>query len=166
MKCPVCSKDMVEQDFGSAKVDVCVDGCKGIWFDWLELTKLDEGNEGAGKALQEALKAPRNNGEGRDQINCPKCAIPMQIHSYKLAKEINVDECYKCAGFYLDAGELKEIRANAMTDEELEAYTKKLLSEIPEYAQASDDLDKKKLRADAVKSYTKFLRASYYIKGE
>jgi hypothetical protein len=46
MNCPVCSKAMVEKDFGGVRVDVCQDGCKGIWFDWMELIKLDEQNEG------------------------------------------------------------------------------------------------------------------------
>ena len=35
-----------EEDFGGVKVQVCRDGCKGIWFDWGELAKLDEKNEG------------------------------------------------------------------------------------------------------------------------
>ncbi len=32
MNCPVCSKEMVEEDFGQ-KVFVCENGCKGMWTD-------------------------------------------------------------------------------------------------------------------------------------
>ena len=107
MKCPVCQKDMVEQDFGGFKVDVCKQGCKGIWFDWNELSELDEKNEGLGEALREALNYARINDDNRSQINCPKCGILMQIHKYLAAKQVNVDECYSCGGFFIDSGELK-----------------------------------------------------------
>ena len=34
MNCPICKKEMVEEDFGGVVIDVCKNGCKGIWFDW------------------------------------------------------------------------------------------------------------------------------------
>ncbi|UCC96213.1 MAG: zf-TFIIB domain-containing protein [Candidatus Omnitrophota bacterium] len=166
MKCPACQKVMTEQDFGGVKVDVCKDGCKGIWFDWLELRKLDEKNEGLGNALKEALNYPRVNDENRSRIKCPKCNIPMHTHKYESSKEVNVDECYKCAGFFLDSGELKVIRDAFMSEEECEAYTSKLLAGIPEWQEAQKDLDKQKARADAIRRYTRFLRISYYLKGK
>ncbi|MBN2121215.1 MAG: zf-TFIIB domain-containing protein [Candidatus Omnitrophica bacterium] len=165
MKCPVCSAAMVEEDFGGVKVDVCRQGCKGIWFDWMELEKLDENNEGCGKALKEALNWQRVNDEGRPPVDCPKCGLPMHIHIYKSSKEINVDECYKCGGFFLDSGELKLIRDNTMTDEELEVYAESLMSDVPEFGKAQQDLVKMKRRNDAIRNYTRFLRASYYITG-
>ena len=89
MNCPVCQTEMLEKDFGGVKVDVCENGCKGIWFDWFELMKLDETNEGVGDALKQALAEPRVNDEDRAQIPCPKCAIPMHVHKYRNAKEID-----------------------------------------------------------------------------
>ena len=132
MNCPVCEKSMVEEDFGGVQVDVCRDGCKGIWFDWLELVRLDENSEGAGAALEEALKSPRINDADRPQLNCPKCGMPMQTHKYKSAKEVTVDECDGCGGVFLDSGELLEVRDNCMTEEEEQAYVHKLLEEFPE----------------------------------
>ena len=58
MKCPVCGKEMVQENFG-VNVDVCENGCKGIWFDQGELRMLDENNEGLGAALENA--APWRN---------------------------------------------------------------------------------------------------------
>lgn len=165
MKCPVCSKDMTEQDFGTVMVDACKDGCKGVWFDWHELLKLDEKNEGCGEALKEALSYPRTNDEGRGQINCPKCSIPLHIHKYQSAKEINVDECYDCGGFFLDSGELTAIKENFLSEEERLAYAQKLIDEIPEFAKAKADSERINLRTEAINKYTKFLRASYYLAG-
>jgi len=166
MRCSVCNKEMVQEDFGGATVDVCKNGCKGIWFDWFELSRFDEKHEGAGKALKEALEYPRVNDDNRGQVNCPKCGIPMHIHKYQSAKEINVDECYKCGGFFLDSGELRAIRDTFMSDEEVEAYSNKLIKDIPEFQQARQDLDKQKLRTEAIRKYTRFVRLSYWMTGK
>jgi len=166
MKCPVCQNDMVEKDFGGVIVDVCENGCKGIWFDWAEIVKLDEKNEGFGSALKAALAYPQVNDENRGQIDCPKCGIPMHIHKYKSSKEVNVDECYSCGGFFLDSGELNTIRETFMSESEEEAYAGKLISEIPEYQDALKDLEREKTRARAVRNLTRFFRVSYYVTGK
>ncbi len=156
---------MVTKDFGGVMIDYCQNGCRGLWFDWGELAKLDEKNEGLGKALQEALNNERVNDENRGQINCPKCNLPMHIHKYESDKEVNVDECYQCGGFFLDSGELKAIRDNFMSEKEREAYSNKLL-ESTGYNQAEKDLEKEKTRAEAIRNFTKFLRISYYVTGQ
>lgn len=166
MICPVCQNEMEAESFGTVVVDVCKNGCKGIWFDWMELTKLDEDNEGLGNALREALNYERVNDEGRDQVNCPKCSVPMQIHKYESAKEVNVDECYQCDGFFLDSGELKAIRDNFMTEEERNTYAEKLVNGSPEFKKAEKDLERVKLRSEAIRKFTCFMRVSYYVTGK
>ena len=166
MNCPVCQTEMLEKDFGGVKVDVCENGCKGIWFDWFELMKLDESNEGVGDALKQALAEPRENDENRGQLLCPKCSIPMHVHQYRNAKEINVDECYACAGFFLDSGELKDIREKFMTEDQVKAYSKSLIENTPGYNEAQDNLKKEEMRNEAINKYTKFLRLSYYVTGK
>lgn len=131
MNCPACGMLMVEENFGDTVVDVCKDGCKGIWFDWGELKDLDESHEGVGKALEEALKSPRKNNLDRGPLNCPKCGLKMHEHKYKNAKQVSVDECYACGGFFLDSGELKQIRDNYMSETEREVYVKRLIGETP-----------------------------------
>jgi hypothetical protein len=134
---------MAEQDLGGIFVDVCKNGCKGIWFDWGELKDLDENHECVGKALEEALNSPRKNDADRGPLMCPKCGIQMREHKYKHAKEVNVDECYACGGFFLDSGELKRIRENYMNEDEREIYVQRLVGETP----LSGDTQKTTLRA-------------------
>ena len=134
---------MVEEDFGGILVDICKNGCKGIWFDFKELKDLDENHEGVGKVLEEALKSPRKNDTDRGPLKCPKCGINMREHKYKHAKEVNVDECYACGGFFLDSGELKKIRDNYMNEDERETYVKKLVGETS----LREDTQKTTLRA-------------------
>ena len=110
MLCPVCRTEMTEEDFGGVLIDVCKDGCGGLWFDCRELRQLDCGDEGFGKALQEALHAPCQSDKRRGRIDCPKCGMPMQLHLHRTSRELMVDECYVCGGIFLDVGELKTIR--------------------------------------------------------
>jgi len=157
MDCPVCGKLMVEEDFGDVNVDVCKNGCKGIWFDWGELEQLDENHEGVGRALEEALKSPRVNDADRGPINCPKCGIAMHTHKYGRAKEVNVDECYACGGFFLDSGELRQIRDSYMSNQERDAYVKKLIDE----KLLNEDVERAKIRASACQTLGSLLSRRY-----
>lgn len=97
---------------------------------------------------------------------CPKCGIPMQTHKYKRSQEVNVDECYNCGGFFLDAGEITEIRDTYMSDEEVDAYMKKIIDAVPEYQMAKADLERIDRRTEAIRKYTKFMRISYWLEKE
>lgn len=163
MDCPACKKTMTEEDFGGIKVQVCASGCKGIWFDCGELSRLDESNEGVGQALHDALNSPRTNEANRPALACPKCGVPMHQHLYKSEKEVNVDECYNCGGFFLDSGEFKAVRDNHMSEQEESAYADKLLTNLPSYQEGEKDLQKQQLRNQAIAHFTRFLRLSYYV---
>ena len=165
MNCPACGIAMAERDFGEIQVDVCDSGCKSLWFDRAELARLDEHHEGAGRTLQEALASPRDNASRRGRLLCPKCETPMFEHLYQQSKEVNVDECYNCGGFFLDSGELHQIRETYMSESEREAYRQKLLSESPQFTKAQSALDAEKERTAAILHLTRFFRISYWIDG-
>ncbi len=164
MDCPVCGKSMVEEDFGGVQVDVCSKGCKGIWFDWQELIRLNEDHEGAGGAIEEALKSPRVNEGDREKLFCPKCGMAMHAHKYTSAKEVSVDECYGCGGFFLDSGELTDIRDQYMSEEERDAYVDKLLADIPEFKEMEEETKKEKarLRASAGTKFGRIMRGNIF----
>jgi Zn-finger nucleic acid-binding protein len=163
MKCPACGGEMVRENFG-INVDVCERGCKGLWFDRGELRMLDEHDEGLGAALEAALRAPRRNDEKRGPLTCPACGIPMHTHAYARDRAVNVDECYKCGGFFLDSGELKEIRDHYMADADVKAYADQIIASVPEYASAMKDLGAEQQRVESVQKFTKFLTVNYWRK--
>ncbi|MEI6437445.1 MAG: zf-TFIIB domain-containing protein [Candidatus Omnitrophota bacterium] len=162
MNCPVCTKQMVAKDFGmKSMVNVCEDGCKGLWFDYLGLRQVDEKNEGAGAALQAAINYPRANDGKRAPLACPKCGGIMHAHTYPRVKEVNVDECYSCGGFFLDSGELALIRDRQMSEAEEETYVHQLINAIPASHQA-DIVGKEDARAAAVRGLTGLIRKNYW----
>ena len=44
--CPVCTRSLTVLAVGKILVDVCHEGCGGVWFDHFELQRFDEHHEG------------------------------------------------------------------------------------------------------------------------
>ncbi len=111
MKCPACFNSLTQLQVGSLVVDVCQDGCGGIWFDAFELQRVDEETE-PGTPLLEVRRDPRVVVDAARKRECPHCAgIKLHRHFFSAKRRVQVDECPNCGGYWLDAGELAQIRA-------------------------------------------------------
>ncbi len=112
MKCPACRNELTPFHVCDLTVDVCQDGCGGIWFDAFELQKVDEDRETAGQPL---LHIRRNESlvvDASSKRECPRCAgIKLRRHFFSAKRRVEVDQCPGCAGYWLDAGELALLRA-------------------------------------------------------
>ena len=112
MKCPACDRDLKSLQVGSVTVDVCERGCGGIWFDAFELKKVDEEHEAAGEHLTSIQRDPQVKVDAERKRQCPRCeGIKLQRHLFSRTSKVLVDHCPNCAGYWLDAGELAQIRA-------------------------------------------------------
>lgn len=118
MKCPTCSHQLTEMTVREIKVDVCKGGCGGIWFDYKELKKVDEQNEDAGDLLMEIeRKSPQDAVDCEARRPCPCCeGVTMMRHFCSAKRQIEVDECPNCGGFWLDVGELASLRDEFPTE--------------------------------------------------
>jgi Zn-finger nucleic acid-binding protein len=111
MKCPACFNELSQVQVGSLVVDVCQGGCGGIWFDAFELQRVDEEEEAAGEPLLHIECDPKVQVDTTRKRECPKCAgVKLQRHYFSARRRVEVDECPNCAGYWLDAGELAQIR--------------------------------------------------------
>ena len=73
MKCPACDTEMEEVIVENIAVDVCKQGCGGIWFDQFELQKVDEPHESAGEnLLQIGIERKATTDHSKKRM-CPKC---------------------------------------------------------------------------------------------
>jgi uncharacterized protein len=96
---------------GNLVVDVCQNGCGGIWFDAFELQRVDEENEAAGEPLLGIHRDERIVVDPSRKRECPRCdGIKLHRHFFSAKRRIEVDECPNCGGYWLDAGELAQIR--------------------------------------------------------
>lgn len=107
MKCPRCQRDLKESDFGQygfVIVDVCQQ-CQGAWFDKGELDRIDDSVWTNVEEIDLNKAAPIHH-----NIKCPKCHANLVPVSPKDAEELIVDRCTSCQGFWLDKGELDQLR--------------------------------------------------------
>lgn len=169
MKCPTCSRELQETTVGDIVVDVCRNGCGGIWFDNFELEKVDEKHEAAGESL---LNIERDENVKVDYSvirACPKCNGPkMQKHFVSVKHEIEVDECPTCGGIWLDCGELGQIRNQYTTEEERSKAAHAYFSELfdDKLAAMRAESEAKLQKAKKFARVFRFICPTYYIPGK
>lgn len=119
MKCPACVNQLSELVAGEVTVDVCRGGCGGVWFDNREIRKFDEDSEVEGEkilAVEVGSNVIKNQGNVR---YCPKCSDEVLCRRfYDIKNQVEVDQCLKCSGIWLDTGELNTIRHQYKTEKD------------------------------------------------
>ncbi len=134
MECPACHRTLRTKTVGGVTVDVCNDGCGGIWFDQGEFKKFDEPNEVAGEALLNIPRDPDVRVDQSQRYRCTKCPDSVMMRHFSSAKRaVVIDECPTCGGVWLDPGELRQIRSEYPSEEArheaAEAYFKEVLGD-------------------------------------
>jgi Zn-finger nucleic acid-binding protein len=107
MKCPACKSPLLEKGAGGMTLDVCYGSCGGIWFDAGELERV---SARAAATLHTIWQAPLIKVSVAEPRSCPRC--PEQILERKWfsdLKKVEIDQCPKCGGVWLDAGEFTRI---------------------------------------------------------
>jgi len=168
MKCPACSNDLTPTAIGDVTVDVCKDGCGGVWFDNFELSKFDEAHEACGEQLLSVEAGAPVNVDAKARRNCPKCAdIVMQQHFFSVKRGVTVDECPRCGGIWLDAGELRQIRELYPTEAGREQAASEYFEELfGDHLRAMQQAGQQKLAAARkIARAFRYICPSYYIPG-
>jgi len=169
MKCPACGNELTRMEVGPIIVDVCKNGCGGVWFDKHELNKVDEAHEEEGKMLVDIEKQKSIAIDKNKKRHCPKCSnIVMMRHYFTVKKQIEIDECPGCGGIWLDAGELAAIRILFETEGDRKKaaqdyFDKEFGKEIQEIEGTSKERLKSRRKFAKV---LRFLCPSYYIPGD
>jgi hypothetical protein len=147
MDCPACGHELTEIPAGPVKAEACGGGCGGLWFDQLELLKLDQRNETVDPAVFDVERAG-NVSVSEEPRTCPRDGSIMMRFYYSPKRQVQVDHCPECGGHWLDAGELDAIRRLYASPEERAAH----LTEIVQ-ARFGDELDElpSRQRAEANK---------------
>ena len=151
LTCPACGKQM-EKVFiptEGINLDICTDGCGGIYFDNREFKEFDEQNENISTILE---KLEGKSFESVDETltrECPNCGGKMVKNHSSIKKEIQVDDCYNCGGKFLDNKELIKIReeyeSNEERDEDVLRYVyQQVGQELTEQAKRYAEIDEHK----------------------
>ena len=150
-------------------MDTCVGGCGGIWFDWLELKKVDEPHEALGEALIHVDRDESIVVDRRRQRECPRCSgQKMMQHFASVKRQVAVDECPSCGGFFLDYGELNQIRDQYENEEERHQAAEALFDDMIEEGLSGikEESEIRTERARGLARMFRFLLPSNYIPGK
>lgn len=123
INCPACGKKM-EKVFikeQGINIDICADGCGGIFFDNREFDSFDEQNEDISKIVDKLKNKKFTAVQSNSTRICPNCGAKMVKNHSSISNEIEVDECYSCGGKFLDFGELEKIRSEYKNNEQRDA---------------------------------------------
>ncbi len=118
--CPACGKKMEKVYMSEQNVylDVCINGCGGIFFDNNELKKFDEKNENISELVEIYKDKEFKKVNGDEDRICPVCGWKMVKHYASTKHELLLDECYDCGGIFLDYNELTKMREQYDTEQE------------------------------------------------
>ena len=143
INCPACGEKMIKVFMPSANLhlDVCTNGCGGIYFDNREFSKFDEPNEDISPVLEALTCKEFKKVDQSLKRKCPVCGTFMVKNFANPKQEIEIDECYACGGKFLDYMELDKIRVQC-SDEEIK--TDDLIKKI--YAEAGMDINSLRTR--------------------
>lgn len=112
IKCPACGCEMVKiyDPNLEINVDVCANGCGGIYFDDKEYEIFRDNSDNIEDTLEFIMTADPKKVDENKYRNCPACKNEM-IKSYMDGfKRVQVDKCINCGGIFLDYGELSVLR--------------------------------------------------------
>ena len=102
INCPACGKEMhkVYMTESGSSLDICLDGCGGIFFDGQELKHFDEQSENI-EELKQVLdgKTFEKTDESQTRI-CPVCGNNMVKNNVSIKKEITIDGSIVCTDIF------------------------------------------------------------------
>ena len=115
------------------KAQACVGSCGGLWFEWREVKKLKDRNAAAGAELLHVERAAGVHVFRDVQHPCPHC-IHTLLYRHCFSRKFNyeVDQCAKCAGFWVDVGTLAHLPLKSPTESDRQTakeYFKSLFEE-------------------------------------
>ncbi len=168
LECPVCSNAMTAMEAEGVTMDVCAGGCGGMWFDWFELARVDEAHESAGERFLEVERDSALRPDLSNRVYCFRDGTIMMRHFRSVKRAVLVDECPRCAGFWLDPGELAAIREEYPTEGDRKEAAREYFSELfdPDLAVARAQTKEELQKAQRIARAFRFICPSYYIPGE
>lgn len=111
INCPACGKEMHKLYIPDEDVyiDICIEGCGGMFFDNRELDKFDELEENANAILSAIKNRTFEEVDKSEKRICPVCNVPM-VKMGSGVTNVEIDVCNTCGAKFLDCGELLKIR--------------------------------------------------------
>ena len=119
LNCPLCGKEMekILLHEQGINVDICLNGCGGIFLDNREFDKIDDEDENIAEIIDAIKERTFEEVSLKSQMICPVCNVPM-VEMGAGKSSVKIDCCNGCGAKFLENGELQKIRAAEKTNNE------------------------------------------------
>lgn len=172
IKCPACGKVMTKVFINSKGInlDICTNGCGGIYFDNSEIQEFSSENDNISEITSVLLNKNFMPVDMQKKRICPACNTPM-VKTFAFG--IEIETCYKCGGIFLDYGEFEKVRThfkkhqkvkqlnlNTNNDIDIEKFLKE--AEYEKYSYRVNNADHNLLGSNTFKAFLKELFKTIY----
>ena len=142
MKCPACENPLTRKNVSGIRVNICSGFCGGFWFELSQVKKIERVKRGAGFKLLLLEKAEGVKIYRGAEHPCPQCKTTLLYrHFFSKQYDIEVDQCSKCSGFWIDAGGLLDLMKTPKNDALIKKYLDFIFDEkISEMNLANQDI--------------------------
>ena len=109
--CPACGAELVKcfDSENNFHIDICINGCGGIYFDNREVEKYDEPHEDIQFILDLIKDKTFEPTDTSKERVCPACQYPM-VKIGTGIDDVEIDVCNTCGAKFFDNNELQKIR--------------------------------------------------------
>lgn len=137
LTCPACGEEMkkIYMPDAGINIDLCLNGCGGMFFDNREFDKFDEPDENINNLIEIIGDKIFKSVDTSEIRTCPICGVPMVKMGTGIVG-VEIDYCNNCATKFLDNGELLKIREGSEED-----YFKNKIDMLLDYVY-KENLDK------------------------
>jgi len=109
MICPSCKNQLTLLTLEDVRIQICEDGCGGFWIQREQINKIS-GPPGGGKKLLQVQPAAGVRTFRDVEHPCPHCKTTLLFkHFFNKELDIQVDQCAKCSGFWIESGKLNSL---------------------------------------------------------
>lgn len=160
MNCPACHKPMKKIYLENQKfnIDICLDGCGGIFLDNREIKKLDESTDDINPIIEAVKNKEFEKVDESAKRICPACGHLMVKNNASHLANVQIDECYNCGGKFFDKDELVKFRNEFKTEKDrinaFNEYAKSVV--ISANAEFSGKKTYGSMLNDIIKNYKEF----------
>lgn len=144
MRCPACENELVMRKVSGVKIEVCQSSCGGLWFHPSQIKKIKRLQPGAGYDFLFCEKAEGVKTYRDSEHPCPNCKTTLLYrHFFSREDDLEVNQCSKCAGFWVDAGGLAKIIISKKEEKKelIKNYFSVIMNEkIPKMNLANQDI--------------------------
>ncbi len=119
MNCPSCGNELTLQNAVGVKANICVGGCGGLWIKIVEVKKMMDRLPGQGSSFLFVVRAEGVRLFRNPEHPCPNCKTTLLYrHCFSRKLEMEIDQCAKCGGYWLDPGVLARLGDNHLNEEQ------------------------------------------------